>query len=105
VPAPTPEPTGTHEDWMSAAGIAVSDFAYVDYIIEHESEWRWLVYNSQGSGAYGLGQALPASKMAPFGDDYMTNPVTQLKWAQSYALDRYGSWAAAYDYWVLNQVW
>jgi hypothetical protein len=98
-------PTGTHTDWMTAAGIALSDFTYVDYIVTHESDWDWLVYNAQGSGAYGLGQALPPSQMAPYGADYLTNPVTQLKWAQAYAFDRYGSWAAAYNFWVANQWW
>jgi hypothetical protein len=108
VPAPEPTPTapvGTHEEWMAAAGIAYSDFKYVDYIVSHESEWLVTVYNKQGSGAYGLAQAKPAEKMAPFGDDYMTNPVTQLKWADYYAVNRYGSWAEAYNFWVWNQWW
>jgi hypothetical protein len=90
---------------MIAAGIAASDFTYVDYIIIHESDWQVTVYNVQGSGAYGLPQALPPSRMASFGADYMTNPVTQLKWAQYYALSRYGSWANAYNFWVSNQWW
>lgn len=60
-------------------------------IISAESGWNTTVWNTSGSGAYGLGQALPASKMAPFGDDYMTNPYTQLKWMYSYVMNRYGS--------------
>jgi hypothetical protein len=96
---------GTHADWMAAAGIASSDFGYVNYIIDHESGWGVTKSNYAGSGAYGLGQALPASKMAPYGSDYLTNPVTQLKWANAYAVGRYGSWANAYAYWLSHHRW
>ncbi|HSX01321.1 MAG TPA: hypothetical protein VLF67_03695 [Candidatus Saccharimonas sp.] len=98
-------PAGSHTDWMQAAGIAQSDFGYVDYIISHESGWGVTKSNYRGSGAYGLGQALPASKMAPYGADYLTNPVTQLKWANAYALGRYGSWANAYAFWTTHHWW
>lgn len=98
-------PAGSHTDWMRAAGIAESDFGYVDYIIDRESGWAPTKYNYAGSGAYGLGQALPASKMAAFGDDYMTNPVTQLKWANAYAVGRFGSWANAYAHWLSYHSW
>jgi hypothetical protein len=96
---------GTHADWMRAAGISESDFGYVDYIISHESGWVYAKYNYAGSGAYGLGQAYPASKMAVYGSDYMTNPVTQLKWANAYAVGRYGSWAGAYAHWLTYHRW
>jgi len=96
---------GTHADWMRAAGIAESDFGFVDYIIDRESGWVATKWNYGGSSAYGLGQALPATKMAAFGADYMTNPVTQLKWANAYAKGRYGSWANAYSFWVTRHVW
>jgi len=49
------------------------------------------------SGAYGLGQALPASKMAPYGSDYMTNPYTQIRWMKSY-VRRYGGSCSALAY-------
>lgn len=97
--------TGDHNEWMRAAGIAESDFGYVDYIISRESGWGVTKSNYAGSGAYGLGQALPASKMARFGADYLTNPVTQLKWADAYAKGRYGSWANAYNHWVARHNW
>lgn len=98
-------PAGSHADWMAAAGIAASDYGYVDYIISRESGWGVTKSNYAGSGAYGLGQALPASKMAPYGADYMTNPVTQLKWANTYAVKRYGSWANAYNFWIVRRYW
>lgn len=103
--APAVQVAGSHADWMRAAGIAESDFGYVDHIISRESGWGVTKSNYAGSGAYGLGQALPASKMAPFGADYLTNPVTQLKWANAYATSRYGSWAKAYSHWVVRHSW
>src|SRR5207245_8380493 len=98
---------------MKAAGISDSDFGAVDYILDHESGWEANKYNYSCSQkmidsdncAYGLGQALPASKMARFGSDYMTNPVTQLQWANSYAIGKFGSWSAAYDYWIAHRNW
>lgn len=56
------------------------------------------IWNYQGSGAYGIGQALPASKMARYGSDYMTNPWTQLRWMIDYVNGRYGSSCAALAY-------
>lgn len=103
--SPTASVSGSHQDWMRAAGIPESEWTYVDYIISHESGWRYWVVNSEGSGATGLCQALPGSKMASAGADYLTNPVTQLKWCHGYAIGRYGSWAGAYNYWVANRWW
>ncbi len=97
-------PSGSHEDWMAAAGISPSDYGYVNYIIEHESHWNPLSVNSR-SGATGVCQALPASKMASAGSDYMTNPITQLKWCSGYAVGRYGSWQRAYEVWTQKHWW
>ena len=63
---------------------------------EHESGWR-MVWNTQGTGAYGIPQALPASKMASAGADYMTNPATQIRWGLSYIKSRYGTPCGAWD--------
>lgn len=97
---------GDRISWMQAAGIAESDYFYVDYIVGHEGGWNGTTkWNKAGSGAYGLCQALPATKMASVGADYMTNPVTQLKWCSGYAKGRYGSWAGAYNAWVRQHWW
>ena len=53
------------------------------------------IWNYQGSGAYGIGQALPAKKMAPYGADYMTNPWTHLRWMVAYVNGRYGGSCSA----------
>ncbi len=89
---------------MALAGIAPGDFEYVDYIVSKESRWNPLAKNAS-SGAYGLCQALPGSKMASAGSDWESNPVTQLRWCNGYATSRYGSWAAAYAYWTRNHYW
>ncbi|MGL4662999.1 MAG: ubiquitin-like domain-containing protein [Culicoidibacterales bacterium] len=89
---------------MKAAGIQESDYEYVNYIIDRESKWNISATNSS-SGAFGLPQSLPATKMASEGSDWKTNPVTQLKWANKYAKSRYGSWKHAYEYWNSNKVW
>jgi hypothetical protein len=99
---PAEAPT-SKEQIMAQAGIAQSDWDATDYIISHESSWNPTAYNT--SGAYGLCQALPASKMASVGGDYMTNPVTQLKWCQQYANDRYGSWWSAFAFWSAQRWW
>jgi len=97
-------PEGSHTDWMRQAGIAESDFGYVNFIIQKESGWSFTARNS-GSGAYGLCQALPGTKMASAGSDWEYNPVTQLRWCNGYALSRYGSWEGAYNFWISRYWW
>ncbi|WP_262057788.1 transglycosylase SLT domain-containing protein [Streptomyces sp. STR69] len=70
-------------------------------IVEHESGWNVTATNSS-SGAYGLVQALPGSKMASAGSDWKTNPATQIKWGLDYMNSRYGSPAAAWNFWQSN---
>lgn len=89
---------------MRAAGIAESDFPNVDYIVKKESRWNVTARNTS-SGAYGLCQSLPGSKMASAGSDWETNPVTQLRLCSGYATGRYGSWKGAYDAWVSKGWW
>lgn len=55
-----------------------------------ESGWNPYAYNAS-SGAYGIPQALPASKMASKGSDYQTNYQTQINWGLSYISSRYGN--------------
>jgi hypothetical protein len=76
----------------------------VHELIRRESGWQVTVSNHSGSGAYGLGQALPASKMRPYGADYLTNPKTQLRWFFAYVDGRYGGPCAA-DAWQRSRGW
>jgi hypothetical protein len=70
-------------------------------IVERESGWNPSATNSS-SGAYGLVQALPGSKMASAGSDWKTNPATQIKWGLDYMNSRYGSPAEAWGFWQAN---
>lgn len=55
-------------------------------------ESRWNVYaHNPSSGAYGIPQALPGDKMASAGDDWQTNPATQITWGLGYITARYGT--------------
>ncbi|MFE4970869.1 transglycosylase SLT domain-containing protein [Kitasatospora sp. NPDC056651] len=67
-------------------------------IVFRESSWNPLAVNAS-SGAYGLVQALPGSKMASAGADWRTNPATQIKWGLNYMNTRYGSPCAAWSFW------
>ncbi|MDR1428307.1 MAG: ubiquitin-like domain-containing protein [Bifidobacteriaceae bacterium] len=64
---------------------------------DRESHWNTTAANKY-SGAYGIPQALPGSKMASAGDDWRTNPKTQIKWGLGYIKGRYdtpcGAWSA-----------
>ncbi len=53
-----------------------------------ESHWNYKAHNYR-SGAHGIAQALPASKMDVVGTDWRTNPVTQIRWGLRYIESRY----------------
>jgi hypothetical protein len=76
--------------WGSGA-----EWTCLDELWTRESGWQ-MVWNYQGSGAYGIPQALPASEMAAAGPDYMTNPATQIRWGLSYISSTYGNPCAAW---------
>lgn len=103
---------------MAQAGIAQSDYPYVDYIASHEGGWcptkiqghhdcpAYMDASQVPSyGGYGIFQATPGSKMASAGSDWVTSAVTQIRWATGYADARYGSWEGAYDHWSTHHNW
>jgi hypothetical protein len=63
-----------------------------------ESGWNSQATNPS-SGAFGIPQALPGSKMASAGADWRTNAATQITWGLGYIRERYGSPAAAWAFW------
>ena len=99
----TTTPVGTMQQWahdyLLSNGYSEADFTATVYIISHESGWQVNASNPS-SGAYGLPQALPGSKMGAFGSDWRTNYQTQLKWFFNYCNSRYGSIQGAYSYWL-----
>ncbi len=98
----TPGTTDLHE---IARQIMANKFSYGDdqfacfsWIISRESNWDPSATN-RSSGAYGLPQSLPGSKMASAGADWRTNPATQIIWGVQYMKTRYGSPCEARSYW------
>ena len=69
-------------------GWSDSDFTCLVLLWNRESNWNVTAEN-RSSGAYGIPQALPASKMASFGSDYLTNYKTQIDWGLNYIKRRY----------------
>lgn len=63
-----------------------------------ESGWNKYARNPT-SGAYGIPQSLPASKMASAGSDWRTNGITQVKWGLRYIRNRYGNTCNAWGHW------
>jgi hypothetical protein len=61
-----------------------------------ESGWRYDAENA--SGAYGIPQALPGSKMSSAGADWETNPATQIKWGLGYIKQIYGNPCSAWAF-------
>ncbi|MFB6816701.1 lytic transglycosylase domain-containing protein [Streptomyces sp. NPDC056347] len=78
--------------------VPAGQFQCFSNIVNHESTWNYRASNPS-SGAYGLVQALPASKMATAGADWQTNPATQIKWGLNYMNGKYGSPCGAWSFW------
>jgi len=76
-------------------GWGAEQFGCLERLWNKESGWRWNADNPS-SDAYGIPQSLPGSKMASFGSDWVTNPITQIKWGMQYISDRYGTPCSAW---------
>lgn len=86
----------TCAEWARQAGVSEADLPAALDLIYRESGCR--VDAANPSGAYGIPQALPGSKMASAGADWETNPVTQIRWMAGY-VKRYGGWQGAINFW------
>jgi hypothetical protein len=75
---------------LQSMGFGEDQYSCLVKLWDRESNWRVQASNSN-SGAYGIPQALPGSKMASEGADWMTNPETQIRWGAKYIRGRYGS--------------
>jgi hypothetical protein len=79
----------------SSYGFGLDQFTCLERLWTKESGWNELSHNN-GSGAHGVPQALPGSKMAKYGSDWETNAIPQIKWGLEYVQDRYntpcGAW-------------
>jgi len=86
---------------MARQMVPSGQFQCFSNIVDHESSWNYHAVNAS-SGAYGLFQALPASKYSSVGSDWQTNPATQIKWGLNYMNSRYGSPCDAWSFWSAN---
>lgn len=84
------DPRAVAQAMVADRGWSSAQFTCLNKLWNRESMWRWNATNPS-SGAYGIPQSLPASKMASAGADWRTNPVTQIKWGLNYIADRYGT--------------
>jgi hypothetical protein len=84
-------------DMVRARGWGDDEFACLVALWNRESGWRVNAYNA-GSGAYGIPQSLPGSKMASAGADWETNPATQISWGLGYISGRYGAPCGAWGH-------
>jgi hypothetical protein len=103
VSAPLPDPgsaEATAKSLLPAYGFSTDQYGCLYDLWMAESGWRYNAENA--SGAYGIPQALPGSKMATAGADWQTNPTTQIKWGLGYIKGSYGTpctaWAHEQNY-------
>ena len=85
---------GSKTEWLAASNIPQESWGYADFMVSRESGWNPNAVN-KSSGACGLAQALPCSKVP--GDPM--NPVNSLNWMNGYVNGRYGGWQGAYNFW------
>ncbi|WP_046468921.1 aggregation-promoting factor C-terminal-like domain-containing protein [Allosalinactinospora lopnorensis] len=94
---PDGDPKSIAKSLLGDYGWSASEFDCLEPLWEQESSWDPSAENPS-SGAYGIPQALPGSKMASEGSDWQTNPATQIKWGLGYIDDRYGSPCEAHSH-------
>ncbi|HWS39348.1 MAG TPA: lytic transglycosylase domain-containing protein, partial [Actinoplanes sp.] len=99
IPASCSEFSGSREigcALMIEAGFKIDQFPCLNKLWNKESGWNYKATNPS-SGAFGIPQSLPGSKMASAGSDWKTNPATQIKWGLGYIEGRYntpcGAWS------------
>jgi hypothetical protein len=85
------------EGMLGSFGWSASQFSCLQPLWNAESGWNASASNTS-SGAYGIPQALPGSKMASAGPDWQTNAATQIRWGLGYIRSVYGSPCAAWSH-------
>ena len=97
VTTPSGSPQQVAEQMLGQFGWSTSQFSCLQPLWAQESGWSVTAQNPS-SGAYGIPQALPGSKMASAGGDWATNAATQISWGLSYIKNTYGSPCGAWDH-------
>lgn len=83
------DPKSVARSMLGDHGWSDGQWSCLEQLWVGESNWNYRAANP--SGAYGIPQSLPASKMASVGADYRTNPITQITWGMNYIKNSYGS--------------
>jgi hypothetical protein len=95
--APSGSPQQIAMAMLGSFGWSSSEFGCLQSLWNAESGWNPSASNPS-SGAYGIPQALPGSKMASAGPDWQSNPATQIRWGLGYIKSTYGSPCAAWSH-------
>jgi hypothetical protein len=100
VPAAPADPAGAEAiayNMMGSYGFPPATYYSCLYDLwMRESSWNYDAENA--SGAYGIPQSLPGSKMASAGADWQTDPATQIRWGLGYIKAQYGNPCGAWDF-------
>jgi cytoskeletal protein RodZ len=91
------DPRSVARAMLGEFGWGEGQFGCLDSLWMKESGWSTSASNGS-SGAYGIPQSLPGSKMSSAGPDWQSNPATQIKWGLGYIQQRYGSPCAAWGH-------
>lgn len=91
------DPRGIAQTMVAQRGWGEGEFQCLLQLWERESHWNPYAQNPS-SGAYGIPQSLPGSKMASAGADWQTNPATQIAWGLGYIANRYGTPCGAWGH-------
>ena len=86
------------EMMASEYGWGDEEYTCLNRLWTKESHWNYQARNPR-SGAHGIAQALPATKMEQVGTDWRTNPITQIQWGLLYISERYDTPCAAWNKW------
>jgi len=86
------------EMMASQYGWGDDEYTCLNRLWTKESHWNYQARNPR-SGAHGIAQALPATKMEQVGTDWRTNPITQIQWGLLYISERYDTPCAAWNKW------
>jgi hypothetical protein len=92
------DPRAAAQVLLPEFGFDASQWSCLDNLWMGESGWNYRAANS-GSGAYGIPQSLPGSKMGSVAPDWQTNPVTQIRWGLQYIKSSYGTPCGAWGQW------
>jgi hypothetical protein len=97
---PAPADTVANARTYVKSRVGAANYNCIDNVWTRESKWNPTL--GVPTGAYGIPQAYPGTKMASFGSNWRYSPLTQVKWGLSYISQRYGTGCGAWAFWQAN---